>query len=284
LLSFCVAMKEKLKLAPGFEGAVWSYTSSGLARRRSHRHEELELNLVTAGTARYLVGERRYDLSAGTLIWLFPEQDHLLLDESFNYSMSIAVISPALLNRVCKNLTAKALLSGDPGNVLARTLRPNQRARLSSLLTEVGSAHGDIDRANAGLSYAVLWAWAAFNSAEPTALGLDVHPAVDKAARLLRDETESENFEVLAEQCGLSRSRLSRLFKQQTGISLVEYRQRQCLERFLAAYGNGRRLTMLDAAMQAGFGSYANFHRVFKQLTRQSPAEYRRKMTELSGS
>ena len=45
-------MKELLKLTPGHDGAVWSYTSSGLARRRSHCHDELELNLVTAGTAR----------------------------------------------------------------------------------------------------------------------------------------------------------------------------------------------------------------------------------------
>ena len=112
-------MKESLKLPPGCHGAIWNYHSSGINRRRAHRHIELELNLVTAGTARYLVGERRYDLSPGTLIWLFPEQDHLLLDESYDYSMWIAVISPKLLNRVCKNLTAKTLLSGDPGNVLA---------------------------------------------------------------------------------------------------------------------------------------------------------------------
>src|SRR5580704_19475243 len=102
LLSFCAAMKEVLQLMPGYEGAVWSYTSGGHARRRSHRHEELELNLVTAGTAKYLVGERRYDLARGTLIWLFPEQDHMLLDESADYTMWIVVIRPALLRRVCR--------------------------------------------------------------------------------------------------------------------------------------------------------------------------------------
>jgi AraC-like DNA-binding protein len=273
-------MKEVLKLTPGHDGAVWSYTSSGLSRRRSHCHDELELNLVTAGTARYLLGERRYDLSRGTLIWLFPKQDHLLLDESRDYSMWIAVISPQLLSRACKNLSAKTLLGQDPGQVLMRSLQPNQGSRLSSLLAEVNSAARDVDRANAGLSYAVLWAWAAFNNAQSPALGLDVHPAVDKAARSLRDNTELENLDSLAEKCGLSRSRLSRLFKQQTGISLVEYRQRQCLERFFTLYGSGHRLTMLDAALQAGFGSYPNFHRVFKKLTQQSPALYRRELLE----
>jgi methylphosphotriester-DNA--protein-cysteine methyltransferase len=149
-------------------------------------------------------------------------------------------------------------------------------------LADITGAGADADRSNAGLLYGVLSAWAAFNSAQTAALSFDVHPAVEKAARLLRDETEPENLEALAERCALSRSRLSRLFKQQAGVSLVEYRQRQCLERFLAIYGRGRRLTLLDAALQAGFGSYANFHRVFKQLMRQSPAEYRRQQKELA--
>jgi AraC-like DNA-binding protein/quercetin dioxygenase-like cupin family protein len=284
LLSFCVAMKEVLPLMPGYEGAVWSYTSGGHARRRSHRHEELELNLVTAGTAKYLVGERRYDLARGTLIWLFPEQDHLLLDESRDYAMWIVVIRPALLRRVCRGMAARQLLVGDPGEVLARSLGPGQGSWISSLLADVFAAGADADRSNAGLSYAVLCAWAAFNRAETVALGLDVHPAVEKAARLLRDKSEPENLEVLAEQCGLSRSRLSRVFKQQAGVSLVEYRQRQCLERFLTIYGRGRRLNLLDAALLAGFGSYANFHRVFKRLMRQSPADYRRQQNDLAAS
>ena len=265
---------------PGHEGAVWRYPSSGPTRRRLHRHEELELNLVVAGTAKYLVGERRCDLARGTLIWLFPEQNHLLLDESADYAMWIVVISPALLRRVCRGLPARQLLADDPGEALARSLRPGQGLWLSSLLADIAAAGADADQVNAGIAYAVLGAWAAFNSAETAALGLDVHPAVERAARILRDESDRENFDALAEKCALSRSRLSRLFKQQAGVSLVEYRRRQCLERFLAIYGRGRRLTILSAALQAGFGSYANFHRVFKQLMRQSPAEYRRQQRE----
>jgi AraC-like DNA-binding protein len=277
-------MKEVLKLMPGHGGAVWRYPSSRSARRRPHRHEELELNLVVTGTAKYLVGERRCDLKRGTLIWLFPEQDHLLLDESPEYAMWIVVIGPALLRRVCRGMPARQLLVGDPAEVLARSLSPSQNLWIASLFTHISAAGADADRANAGLSYAVLCAWAAFNSAETAALGFDVHPAVEKAARLLRDESESESLQVLAENCGLSRSRLSRLFKQQAGVSLVEYRQRQRLERFMAIYGSGRRLTLLDAALHAGFGSYANFHRVFTRLMRQSPAAYRRRQNEIFAS
>lgn len=33
-----------------------------------HRHQELEFNFVRRGTARYSLGDRRYDLAAGSLV------------------------------------------------------------------------------------------------------------------------------------------------------------------------------------------------------------------------
>jgi AraC-like DNA-binding protein len=273
-------MKESLALPPGCGGAVWHYVGNHFLRRRPHRHDELELNLVISGSARYLVGERRYDLARGTLIVLFPEQDHVLLEESADYAMWIVVISPALLRRACQDKHARKLLMGDPGEVFMRPLSAAHASRLGALFNEVAAAQTDADRCNAGLAYAVLSAWAAYHSADAAPLGIDVHPAVDQAARALRDESEAENMEALAERCGLSRSRLSRLFKQQAGLSLVEYRQRQCLRRFLDLYGSGHRLNLLDASLQAGFGSYAQFHRVFKRLMRQSPGHYRRQWRE----
>jgi AraC-like DNA-binding protein len=67
------------------------------------------------------------------------------------------------------------------------------------------------------------------------------------------------------------------LFKQQTGVALVDFRNRQRVERFLQIYGTGQRLTMLDAALEAGFGSYPQFHRVFKRVIGCSPGRYRRR-------
>jgi transcriptional regulator GlxA family with amidase domain len=81
----------------------------------------------------------------------------------------------------------------------------------------------------------------------------------------------------LARRAGLSSHRLSRLFKQQTGVALVDFRNRQRVEKFLELYGTGQRRTMLDAALEAGFGSYAQFHRVFKRVRGGSPIEHRRK-------
>ncbi|MBA3709824.1 MAG: helix-turn-helix domain-containing protein, partial [Planctomycetes bacterium] len=74
---------------------------------------------------------------------------------------------------------------------------------------------------------------------------------------------------------GLSASRLSRLFKQQIGLALVDYRNRLRIERFLAA-PRMPEASLLDAALAAGFGSYPQFHRVFKRMMGCAPAAYER--------
>ncbi len=100
---------------------------------------------------------------------------------------------------------------------------------------------------------------------------------MEQAARLLRDEADCLSVEQLAARVGLSASRLSRLFHQQTGIALVEFRNRQRLQRFLRLYGAGKKSSVLSAAFDAGFGSYPQFYRVFQQQMGCSPAEYRQR-------
>ncbi|MGH7992300.1 MAG: helix-turn-helix domain-containing protein, partial [Limisphaerales bacterium] len=63
----------------------------------------------------------------------------------------------------------------------------------------------------------------------------------------------------------------------QTGVALADFRNRQRIERFLQLYGTGQRLTMLNAALAAGFGSYPQFHRVFKRVLGCSPGHYRKR-------
>lgn len=74
-------MDEDLQLRESVDGRVERHVAAH-GSPRGHRHAELELNLVVRGRASYLLGERRYDMTPGTLTWLFPGQDHVLVDES----------------------------------------------------------------------------------------------------------------------------------------------------------------------------------------------------------
>lgn len=269
---------ETLSIPVGHEGAMWHYHGSRGPRRRFHRHDELEVNLVLEGSATYLVDDQRYDLGPGTQIWLYPAQDHLLIDESDNYTMWIGLFRQPALRRFCIDPASRALLRRRPQEPICRQLPPAGVTDLHRLFQQITAIRHDPPQFNAGLAYAAFRAWAAHRQADEGPPAENVHPAVDRAARLIRDAHDPLGLQQVAARAGLSPSRLGRLFKQQTGASITRYRQRQQLQRFLDLYGQGQRRTVIEAALSAGFGSYPQFHRVFKQAFGFGPAEYRRRL------
>ncbi len=103
---------------------------------------------------------------------------------------------------------------------------------------------------------------------EPTT----THPLVREATRLLVDDP-TLSCASLAERLGVSATTLARTFKRETSTSVVDHRNELRLARFLgrvdATGGN-----LLEAALEAGFGSYAQFHRVFRARFGQAPRDY----------
>jgi AraC-like DNA-binding protein len=128
---------------------------------------------------------------------------------------------------------------------------------------------------NTGLAYLLSFAWRAFLDSDDVVEGVDLHPAVETVARMLRADPDAGDLASLARAARLSSSHLSRIFKEQTGVSISRFRNQQRLQRFLRLYGSGRRITALAAALEAGFGSYAQFHRVFREQTGRSPSALR---------
>jgi AraC-like DNA-binding protein len=66
---------------------------------------------------------------------------------------------------------------------------------------------------------------------------------------------------------------LAKHFRDQVGVPLVDYRNRVRVERFLGFVERGGG-NLLRAALDAGFGSYAQFHRVFRRTLGVTPREY----------
>jgi AraC-like DNA-binding protein len=269
-------MTENLGLRPEVDGRVGHHEAAD-GPPRAHRHAELELNLVVRGTASYLLDERRYELTPRTLTWLFPGQDHVLVDESTDHELWWAVFRPRLVSRAATTMPARPLLERDPVGQFSRRLDARRATRLGALMRELRDAE-TVDDAlvNAGLAYLLLFAWQGFLDSEDFVAGIDVHPGVETVARCLQADPGAGGLDALARTAGLSPSHLSRLFKAQTGVSITRFRNQRRLERFMALYGHGRRTTALAAALEAGFGSYAQFYRVLRTETGRTPTALRR--------
>lgn len=258
---------------------AWRYATPAGANRR-HHHPELELNLVTRGTGTYLLGTRHYQIRRGDLLWLFPAQEHVLIEQTSDFEIWIAVFRRRLIK--C-SATDPAWIPFQQRSFIGdtcRRLRQHDLARFEELFAQIADNISEPCLLNAGLAYALLQAWKCFDRAREVP-ARDVHPAVERTARLLLSDEESYSLPQLAHRSKLSTSRLSRLFKQQMGLSIVEFRNRQRMQRFLEGYeldrNSSRQSTLLDAALRAGFGSYPQFHRVFRQTTGCSPAQYQRR-------
>jgi len=84
------------------------------------------------------------------------------------------------------------------------------------------------------------------------------------------DPTDS-TLAPLPRHCGCSESFLSRTFRQEVGTNFARYRNSVRLGRFWEYYRSGQCETLVEAVFAAGFGSYAQFFRVFTAAYGTSP-------------
>jgi AraC-like DNA-binding protein len=255
-------MREVLTLPRGLSGQAWLHEPHGRLHFW-HHHDEPEFNLVIRGTARYLLNDRRYDLGPGCLVWLFPDQEHLLVDLSSDFSCWIGVIRPRLLRQACAGRHPELLVRNPPGHFCRRLSDPDS-SFIQGISRDLDQARRvDMSRVNAGIGYLFLTAWQRYLASSDAIAGVRVHPGVERAAAAL--SRGEDDLALISAQAGLSYSQLSRLFHRQVGRTLVSYRARACLQRFLGLHRNGREHSLLSLALAAGFGSYAQFHRVFRR-------------------
>ena len=102
---------------------------------------------------------------------------------------------------------------------------------------------------------------------------ISLHPAVCKALLLLNSETNEADLGLLSRRCGVSETYLSRIFHRQVGVPLSRYRNSLRLGRFWENYRHPVKKTITEAMYSAGFGSYAQFYKVFTEAYGRGPRE-----------
>jgi AraC-like DNA-binding protein len=291
-------MLEDLKLGADYDGFLFLAESTrNPPRLQSHHHIELELNLVVRGNITYVVNGRRYTFQSRTLLWLFPEQEHQLVDRSSEAQYYVAVFKPSLIARSCRTQPYEGLhrLTIEDDGVQNAMLEPNSfdlvRKTMDSLMQDAldaevlnreagfGSSsgfsfqHGDPEGLNAGLHHLLLLTWRSQRSGKVFGDAVALHPAVSRALKRLSEQEWDADLHSLARACGASEAHLSRTFHRQIGVPLSRYRNSLRLARFWERYREPGKTTLTEAVYAAGFGSYAQFYKVFVQEYGRGPRE-----------
>lgn len=218
--------------------------------------------LGVRGSGRYLLDHAEASIAPGTMIWAASGVAHMLLEAGAGFDMWVVVAHPKLWPGV-------ALVPMDAGTG-RRQLGPEAAAELAGL-AEVVAGLAPLDRGT-GLRWWLTRARHLWEAAAETPVA-HWHPAVARAAFLL-DADATLSVPDLARAAGLSEAQLGRLFRAQTGQTVTGFRNARRLAAVDDAVVLGRPL--LNAALEAGFGSYSQFFRVFQAQRGCAPRDWYR--------
>ncbi len=252
-------------------GLCWLRSDRRRFDTAPRRHAELVALLAVSGRMRYLIDEHIVTLGPGSLLWAHSDQSHLLLSESANFDMWVLVIAQNVLRP--RHLYPPRLAANLDTALGVRILSPAAVEELAGIAATLRRSE-DPDLMTAGLRWWTARAWESWCEAESMA-GAAVHPAVRRAAEIIRAEPHLP-LSAVATRAGLSASRLGRVFKSETGHSLTEYRTERRLAQVDSAMSETRAIGLTTAALDAGFGSYAQFYRVFVGARGVNPRRYYR--------
>jgi AraC-like DNA-binding protein len=294
-LSFHV-MFEDLKIRQRYDGFVFLADARTLQRIRPHRHRELELNLVERGTITYVVDGRRLRFGPRSLLWLYPDQEHQLVDLTGEARYYVAVFKPSLIRQISGRSAFDGLarfaapvadsvlhyeLAAERFDLLRRMIDAVLEEGLDAdtLSREAGFGvtpdfhyeHAEPELLNAGLRLLLIQGWRLQRESLGGSKAVHLHRAVRHALDLLSDSSDSFDLRQIARRCGVSTAYLSRTFARQVGVPVSRYRNAVRLRRFWDCLHDGRGRSLTDAAYAAGFGSYAQFYRVFASAYGSGP-------------
>jgi AraC-like DNA-binding protein len=264
------SFEEIQPIPPAWQGIVWRHRGNHYDHPR-HRHVALELNLVIGGRGHYEVDGGCHPLTAGTILFIPPGSDHHLEERTPDFEMWILALQPALLARACAEPAGRAFLEAIAGGDCARLLAQDDARWLGREIARFADTGSD-DFRDAGLAYALAGGREAFARARGTPLASAISGEVQQAMALLDGDPGLSRSEI-ADSVGADPDGLSHAFKRELGVGLVAYRNRVRVRHFLELAATGR-TTLLAACLEAGFGSYPQFHRVFVAETGQAPRAY----------
>ena len=103
-------------------------------------------------------------------------------------------------------------------------------------------------------------------------------PNVNQCCEYIKSHT-TDNISVaqIADHLGISNTYLSRIFKQETGLSVVDYIKKVKIKeaKFLLKYTN---LTLVEISEKLAYSSQSHFNTVFKEAMSITPKQYRDKV------
>ncbi|WP_029233042.1 AraC family transcriptional regulator [Butyrivibrio sp. VCB2006] len=258
-----------------------------LANYPLHWHNEVELILVLSGSLKV---KFHNDSSAvvncmpGDIMMIAPGTLHEYISNAPGGEKLILLFDLATYSQVSSLVPLIKTLP--PYTHISQNLYPVEVARLQNYFWEIDRLYGQQDEFLQISVYSLVSLILAqigsmhLNNAVP---GRDTSDSprknIDKLVEVTNyiDSHRSDDLTVeqLADLAGFSKFHFERLFKSYMGISCYQYITKRRVLMAQELLGDTD-LSVMDIALQSGFFSLSTFNRVFKDINKCSPTEYRK--------
>ena len=263
-----------------------SWSGAPSVMERSHRHNDLELNLIERGSMRYVFGGQRLVVSAGQLVLFWAAMPHQLVEtapDSFarwvtlplgwfvKQDFPVPLVTP-ILNGIPILADAHAsdgsllqqwdadlpniLESKPPGDEMSRIVLLELEARLRRFAQQQLPQH---------------------LVPMPRLPAKNTHKGEAMARWVAAHFVEDIHIDQIAQAVNLHPNYAMNLFRRTLGVSLIDY-----VTQHRVAHAQQLLITtdlsVLEVAMRAGFGSSSQFYTAFKRICGLSPRRYRERL------
>lgn len=113
-----------------------------------------------------------------------------------------------------------------------------------------------------------------FNAMFPTWDDLQLHPITKFLLQRLERFQEEDSLEKIIKETGYSHVHVTRVFKQQTGLSLKFFLDTLRMQKAIYLLEHGKVASLEECSLDLGFYDQAHFTKSFKQYTCYSPKQF----------
>lgn len=251
---------------------VYSSQSKAVNMPRLHYHNAYEIYFLEQGERNYIIHDQFFKITDGDFILISPFEIHKT--EGGSYRRILVYFTQEYLERYYSPETVNRLLSCFE----KKLIRPSKeetdylKELLHKLLQEDESNSENTMFLHIGELLLRLG----------RSKGADTHEKAPKYKRIAeiteylnRHYSEIENITEIADHFFITKYHLCRIFKEATGISLIEYLNNVKIKNACTMLSKTS-LSVSQIGYECGFKSNNYFCNLFKKHTNMTPSEYRR--------
>ena len=252
-----------------------SDTPQEVRNSRLHYHSDIfEILYLISGNCSYMVEGNRYKLSPGDAVIARPDELHMMLHEEplTQYErVNIEIPGRFFVHNHCEDLkTIFTKRKSGTGNLI-----PAEQIKARNIHYIINDMIRYCDEKDANLDIVMnsKMIELLYNLNKTRVSDYPKNFSHEKIRDIIvyinKSLDDNLSLDALAKKFYISKGHLCYMFKEQTGMTINKYITYKRILKVQELYSKG--MSLINASVEAGFGSYSNFHRMYVKETGKTP-------------